>query len=153
MAWRVCKEMSDHRSSQEARGSNCIRCGKIDERREKIRLEEQNGVDKGKYPTSPHCNEAHNESQQIRFLLAEVFEGPEDIWMAGRAAFEKLVEPSRGWMKTALGDLWPGARAAPPVVAGVAAQLAGVAAQLVGALPLQHLRRPSAAAPPPAHHQ
>ena len=44
--------------------------------------------------------------EQVDFPL--IFVGPEDLYMAGKAAFEKLVQPSGGWMKAALGPLYPG---------------------------------------------
>ena len=107
LAWRVSKLMSEERAEQTMNGSKCIRCGDIKKRREKI-VEESQMEKKPKWLTSPHCNEKCGESQQVDFLLGKIFAGPEDIYMAGKAAFEKLLEPSAGWLKAALGPFYPG---------------------------------------------
>ena len=107
LAWRVSKLMSEERAEQTMNGSKCIRCGDIKKRREKI-VEESQMEKKPKWPTSPHCNEECGKSQQVDFLLGKIFAGPEEIYMAGKAAFEKLLEPSAGWLKAALGPFYPG---------------------------------------------
>jgi hypothetical protein len=107
LAWRVSQLMSEERAEQTMNSGKCIRCGDIKVRRAKI-IAESKMEKKCKWPTAPHCNEKCGKSQQVDFLLGKVFTGPEEIYMAGKAAFEKLTEPSAGWMKAALGPFYPG---------------------------------------------